>query len=159
MILIFLTFSFKPVLSLSSFTLIKRLFSSSSLSAIRVVQFSSVTRPCPTLCDPINCSMPGFAVHHQLVEFVQSHVHRVSDAIQPSHLLSFPSPVFNVSQHQSFSNESVLHTGGLSIGVSASASVLPMNIQDWFPLGLTGLASLQSKRPSRVFPNTTVQKH
>ena len=124
-----------------------------------VSSVSSDTQSCPTLCDPINCSMPGFAVHHQLVEFVQSHVHRVSDAIQPSHLLSFPSPVFNVSQHQSFSNESVLHTGGLSIGVSASASVLPMNIQDWFPLGLTGLASLQSKRPSRVFPNTTVQKH
>ena len=58
-----------------------------------------------------------------------------------------------------FSNESVLHTGGQSIGVSASASVLPMNIQDWFPLGLTGWISLQSKVLSRVFSNTAVQKH
>ena len=58
-----------------------------------------------------------------------------------------------------FSNESVLSIGGQSIGVSASASVLPMNIQDWFPLGCTGWISLQSKGLSRVFSNTTVQKH
>ena len=58
-----------------------------------------------------------------------------------------------------FSNESVLHIRWPNIGVSASASALPMNIQDWFPLGLTGLISLQSKRLSRVFSNTTVQKH
>ena len=58
-----------------------------------------------------------------------------------------------------FSNESVFTLGGQSIGVSASASVLPMNIQDWFPLGLTDLISLQSKGLSRVFSNTTVQKH
>ena len=58
-----------------------------------------------------------------------------------------------------FSNESALHTGNQSIGVSASPSVLPMNIQDWFPLGLTGLISLQFKGPSRVFSNTTVPKH
>ena len=66
------------------------------------VQFSSVTQSCPTLCDPMNCSMPGLPVHHRLLEFTQIHVHRVSDAIQPSHPLSSPSsPAPNPSQHQS----------------------------------------------------------
>ena len=66
------------------------------------VQFSSVTQSCPTLCDPMNCSMPGLPVHHQLPEFTQTHVHLVSDAIQPSHPLSSPSPPApNPSQHQS----------------------------------------------------------
>ena len=66
------------------------------------VQFSSVTQSCPTLCDPINCSMPGLPVHHQLPEFTQTHIHWVGDAIQPSHPLSFPSPPApNPSQHQS----------------------------------------------------------
>ena len=64
------------------------------------VQFSSVAQSCPTLCDPMNRSMPGLPVHHQLLEFTQTHVHRVSDAIQPSHPLSFPSPpALNLSQH------------------------------------------------------------
>ena len=64
-------------------------------------QFNSVTQSCPSLCDPIDCSMPGLPVHHQLPEFTQTHVHRVSDAIQPSHPLSSPSPpAFNLSQHQ-----------------------------------------------------------
>ena len=66
------------------------------------VQFSSVTQSCPTLCDPMNRSTPGLPVHHQLPEFTQTHVHRVSDAIQPSHPLSSPSPPApNPSQHQS----------------------------------------------------------
>ena len=74
------------------------------------VQSSSVTQSCPTLCDPMDCSMPGFPVHHQLLESTQTHVHRVSDAIQPSHPLSSPSPpAFNPSQHQGLSSESVLH--------------------------------------------------
>ena len=65
-------------------------------------QFSSVAQSCPTLCDPMNRSMPGLPVHHQLPEFTQTHVHRVSDAIQPSHPLSSPSPPApNASQHQS----------------------------------------------------------
>ena len=64
------------------------------------VQFSSVAQSCPTLCDPMNCSKPGLPVHHQLPESTQTHVHRVGDAIQPSHPLSSPSPVFNFSQHQ-----------------------------------------------------------
>ena len=67
-----------------------------------LVQFSSVTQSCPTLCDHMNCSTPGLPVHHQLLEFTQTHVHRVSDAIQPSHPLSSPSPPApNPSQHQS----------------------------------------------------------
>ena len=67
-----------------------------------LVQFSSVAQSCPTLCDPMNCSMPGLPVHHQLPEFTQTHVHRGSDAIQPSHPLLSPSPPApNPSQHQS----------------------------------------------------------
>ena len=74
------------------------------------VQFSSVAQSCPTLCDPMNCSMPGLPVHHQLPEFTQTHVHLVGDAIQPSHPLSSPSPPApNPSQHQGLFNESVLH--------------------------------------------------
>ena len=71
------------------------------------VQFSSVTQSCPTLCDPMNCSTPGLPVHHHLPEFTQTHVHRVRDAIQPSHPLSSPfSPAPNPCQHQSLFNES-----------------------------------------------------
>ena len=100
-------------------------------------------------------------VHHQLPELSQTHVYRVSDAIQPSHPLSSPSPpAFNLSQHQGlFKQVFSSHQVGQSIGASASASVFPINIQDWFPLGWTGLISLQSKGLSRVFPNTTIQKH
>ena len=65
------------------------------------VQFSSVAQSCPTLCDPMNCSTPGLPVRHQLPEYIQTHVHQVSDAIQPSHPLSSPSPDPNPSQHQS----------------------------------------------------------
>ena len=90
----------------------------------------------------------------------KSHIHRVCDAIQPSHPLSSPSsPAFNLSSIRVLSNESVLTSDGQNIGASASASVLPMNIQDVFPLGWTGWMSLQSKGLSRVFSNTTVQKH
>ena len=66
-----------------------------------VVQFNPVAQSCPTFCDPMNCSMPGLPVHHQLPESTQTHVHRVSDAIQPSHpLSSLPPPALNLSQHQ-----------------------------------------------------------
>ena len=109
----------------------------------------------------MNRSTPGLPGHHQFPEFTQTHVHRVSDAIQPSCPLSFPSPsVLNLSQNQGlFKWVSSSTSGDQSIGVSASTSVLPMNIQGWFPLGLTGLISLKSKGLSRVFSNTTVQKH
>ena len=74
-----------------------------SNNAFSSVQFSSVTQSYPTFCDPMNCSMPGLPVHHQLPEFTQTHVHWVSDAIQPSHPLLSPSPpAFNLSQHQGF---------------------------------------------------------
>ena len=109
----------------------------------------------------MDSSTPGFPAHHQLLELAQTHVHRVGDAIQPSHPLSSPSPpTFNLSQHQGlFQGVSLFASGGQSIGVSASASVLPMNIQDWFHLGWTGWISLLSKGLSRVFSNTTVWKH
>ena len=80
-------------------------------------QSSSVAQSCPTLCDPMNCSTPGLPVHHQLSEFTQTHVHRVSDAIQPSHPLSSPSPSApNPSQHQ-------------STGLSALVSFFPKESQ------------------------------
>ena len=92
---------------------------------------SSVTQLCPTLCDPMDWSTPGFPVHHQLPELAQTHVHRISDAIQPAHPLSSPSPpAFNLAQHQSLLMSQFFTSGGQSIGVSASTSVLPMNIQD-----------------------------
>ena len=70
-------------------------------SFVSLVKFSSVTQSCPTLCDPMNCSTPGLPVHHQLTDFIQTHVHRVGDATQPSHPLSSPSPSApNPSQHQ-----------------------------------------------------------
>ena len=78
------------------------LFWSYHTLGIRSDQIRSVAQSCPTSCDPMNCSTPGLPVHHQLPEFTQTHVHRVSDAIQPSHPLSFPSPLApNPSQHQS----------------------------------------------------------
>ena len=124
---------------------------------------SSVAKSYPTLCNPMAFSTPGFPLLHQLPELAQIHTHWVSDAIQPSCPLSSPSPpAFNFSQLQGlFQWVSSLHQyfGGQSIGASASASVLPMNIQGWFPLGLTDLISLQSKGLSRVFSNTTVQRH
>ena len=100
-----------------------------------------------TLCDPMDCSMPGFPVLHYLPEFVQTHVHWVSDAIPtisssvaPCPLVLLPS-IF--STIRVFSNESALCIRGLNIGATASASILPMNIQDWFPLGLTVLISFR----------------
>ena len=128
--------------------------------SFKMHRFSSVTQLCPTLCNPMNCSTPGLPVRHQLREFTQTHVHWVGDAIQPSHPLSSPSPPApSPSQHQSFPMSQLFTWGGQSIGVSALASVLPMNTQDWSPLEWTGWISLQSKGLSRVFSNTTVQKH
>ena len=124
------------------------------------VQFSSVAQSCLTLSDSMNCNRPGLPVHHQLPEFTETHVHRVSDAIQPSHPLSSPSPPApNPSQHQSFPVSQLFTWGGQSTGVSASASFLPKKSQGWSPLGWTGWISLQSQGLSRVFSNTTVQKH
>ena len=118
------------------------------------VNFSSVTQSCPTLCDLMNRSTPGLPVHHQLPELTQTHVHRVGVAIQPSHPLSSPSPPApNPSQHQGLFQWINSVWGGQSIGVSALASGLPMNTQEWSPLGWTGWTSLQCKGLSRVFSN------
>ena len=109
----------------------------------------------------MNRSMPGLPVHHQLPEFTQTHVYPVGDAIQSYHPLLYPyPPTPNSSKHRVFSNESTLFAwGGQSTGVSASASDLPVNTQDWSPLGSTGWISLQSKGLSKVFSNITIQKH
>ena len=102
----------------------------------------------------------SFPVHHQLLEFAQTHAHWIGDAIQT---ISFSVVPFSCLQSfpasGSFPMSQFFASGGQSIGVSASASVFPMNIQDWFPLGWTALISLQLKELSRVFSNTTVQKH
>ena len=116
------------------------------------------------LSDSMNRSMPGLPIHYQLSEFTQTRIHWVHDAIRPSHPLSSSSPpAHNVSQHQSlFKWKDWLlfaSVGQVSAEVSASASILPMNIQDWFLLGWTGWISLQSKGLSRVFPSNTVEKH
>ena len=124
------------------------------------VQFSRSAQSCLTLCNPMNHSTPGLPVHHQLPEFTQTHIHRVSDAIQPSHPLLSPSPPApNPSQHQSLFQWINSAWGGQSTGVSALKSFFPKNTQDWSPSEWTGWISLQSKGLSRVFSNTTVQKH
>ena len=124
------------------------------------VQFSSVTQSCPTLCDPMDCSTPGLPVHHQLLELTQTHA--LSQWCHPTILSSvvpFSSRLQSFPSSGSFPMSQVFASGGQSIGVSASTSVLPVNIQDWFPWGWTGWISLQYKGFSRVLSNTTVQKH
>ena len=125
-------------------------------------QFSSVqSLSCVWLCDPMNGSTPGLLVHHQLPEFTQTYVHWVSDAIQPSHLRSSPSPPapYPSPASESFPMSQPFTSSGQSTGVSASTSVLPTNTQDWSPLEWTGWISLQTKGLSRVFSSTAVRKH
>ena len=126
----------------------------------RWCQFSSVTQLCLTVCNPMNRSTPGLPVQHQLPDFTQTHVHQVSDAIQSSHPLSSPSPpVLSPSQHRSLFQ---------SVNSSQEvAKVLEFQLQHHsfqrtpglISLEWTGWISLQSKGLSRVFSNTTVQKH
>ena len=141
--------------------LLAALFDSALLWLWSQDQFNSVrfSQSCPTLCDPMDCSMPGFPVHHQLPELVQTHVHWVSDAIQPSHPLLSPSPpAFNLSQHQSlFQWVSSSHQVAkklefqLQISPSNEYSGLISFRMDWFDLAVQGtLKSLL---------NTTVQKY
>ena len=106
------------------------------------VQFNSVAQWCLTLCDPMDCSTPGFPVLYLLLEFTQSHVHWVSDAIQPSDLV-IPFCLRSRPASGSFPMNQLFSSGGQSTGTSAS--VLPGNIQGWFPLGLIGLISLLSR--------------
>ena len=122
------------------------------------VQFSSVAQSCLTLCDSMDRSTPGLPVHYQLPEFNQTHVHWVSDAIQPFHPLSSPSPhAFNLSQHQGLLKWVSSSHQGAKAGVSFSTSVLPMNTQDWSPLGWTGWNSLQSKGEDSQVSSPTPQ--
>ena len=109
------------------------------MEIILVIVVQSVTKLCPTLCDPVDCSMPGFPVLHYLTEFAQTHVLRVSDIIQSPHPLLPPSPpALNLPSIRSSLKRRLFTSDGQRIGDSASASVLPVNIQGLFPLGLTG---------------------
>ena len=106
----------------------------------------SAANLCLTLFDPTDYSTPGFPVLHYLLKFAQIHGHRVSDAIQPCHHLApFSSWPQSFPASGSFQMSRLFASGGQNIGTSTSASVFPMNIQDWFPLGLTSLISLLSK--------------
>ena len=113
------------------------------------------------LWDPMNCSTPGFPVHHQLPELAQTHIHWVSDAIQPSHPQSSPSPpAFNLSQHQGlFKWVSSLHQVVKVLELQLQHQSFQWIIQDWFPVGLTDLMFLLLNGLSRVLSNTTIQKH
>ena len=116
----------------------------------------SVDKSCLTLCNHMDYSTLGLTVLHYPTESTQTHVHWISDAIQPSLPLPFCPQSFPVSG--SFPVNRLFASSGQNTGASASASVLPVNIQDWFPLGWTGLISLLFKGLSRVFPSTTVSK-
>ena len=111
------------------------------------VQFSSVSQLCPTLWDPMDCNMSGLPVHHQLLEFTQTHVHWVSDAIQPSHPLSYPSlPDFNLSQHQClFKWVSSSHQVAKGLEFQLQHQSFQWTPRTDLPLGWTGWISLQSR--------------
>ena len=121
----------------------------------------SAAQSCPALCNPMDCNMPGLSVPHYLPDLAQTYVHWVGDTIPTiwSSAVPFSSWIQSFPASGSFPMSQLFASGGQSTGASTSASVLPMNIQDWFPLGLTGLISLQSKGLSRVFSSTIVQKH
>ena len=125
------------------------------------VQFSSVSKSCPTLCDLMNHSTPGLPVHHQLPKFTQTHV-KSSQWCHPAisfSVIPFFSCPPSLPAWGSFPMSQLFTSGGQNIGDLASASVLLINIQDWFLLRLTDLISLQFKGLSRVFSNTRVQKY
>ena len=123
------------------------------------VRFNSVAQLCLTLCDPMDYSMPGFPVHHQLKLMSIKLVMPSNHLILCHPLLLLPSVIASISSFDAFQMSQFFASGGQSVRVSASVSALPMNIQDWFPLGCTGWIFLQSKGLSRVFSNTIVQKH
>jgi len=114
----------------------------------------------------MDCSMPGSPVHHQFPEFAQTCVQLITNSSSwwchptiSSSVVTFSSYLQSFTASGSFPMSQLFTSGGQSIGASASASVLPMNIQSWFPLGLTGLISLLSRGLSRVFFSTIVWKH
>ena len=124
------------------------------------IQFSSVAQSCQTLCDPVNCSTPGLL---SITNSQSSPKPMSIESVMPyNHLilcLPFSSCPQSFPASGSFQMSQLFASGGQSIGISASTSVLPVNTQDWSPLGWTGWISLQFKGLSRVFSNTTVQKH
>ena len=120
----------------------------------------SVAMSYPTLCDPMDCSVPGFRVLHYLLEFAQTYP--LSQWCHPtisSSVAPFSSCPQSFPVSWSFPISQLFASGGQSIGASALVLVLPMNFQGWFPLGRTGLISLQSKGLSRVFSSTVIWKH
>ena len=138
------------------------LFCCFSLMYLKHLFVAAQSLSCPTLGSFMDYSTPGFPVLHHLPEFVQIHVHWISDVsnhfiLRHHHLFSFFLRSFPASG--SFPSSQFFTSGGQKIGASASASVLPMSILGWFPLQLTGLISLLSKGLSRVFFTTTIQKH
>ena len=140
--------------------LIYTFFLKSYSQEICSVQFNSVAQSCSPLFEPIDCTTPGFPVHHQLLEFTQTHVHWVGNTIQPSSsVIPFSACLQYFPASGSFQMSQFFSSGGKIIAVSASAWVLPMNIQDWFPLGLTDWMALLSKGLLIVFSNIIVQKH
>ena len=117
---------------------------------LKIKSYCSGVQPCPILCNPIDWSMPGFPALHYLLELVQTHVYLVSDAIQPSHHLLFSACLQSFPVSGSFSVSQFFTSDGQGIETSASASVLPMNIQGWSPF---------SPRDSQEYSSTTVLNH
>ena len=118
----------------------------------------SFAKSCLILCNPMDCCLPGFPILHYLPEFAQTHVHWCHPTI-PSYVTPFSLCHQSFPASGSFPINQLCASGGQSTETSVSAPVFPMNSQGWFPLGLSGLISLLSKGLSRVFSNTTVQKH
>ena len=123
------------------------------------ILISSVTQSCPTLCNPIDCSTPDFPGHHQLQEFKLMSTESVIPSNISSSVVPFSSCLLSFPASRSFLMSQFFTSSGQSVRVPPSASVPPMNTQDWSPLGWTGWISLLSKGLSRAFSNTTVQKH
>ena len=129
-------------------------------SSVLLIQFSSVAQSCPTLCDPMNRSMSDLPVHHQLrVQPNSCPLSQWCHTTISSSVVPFASCPQSFPASGSFQMSQLIASGGQSIGVSASTSVLLMNTQDWSSLGRTGWIFLLSKRLSRILSNTTVQKH
>ena len=143
------------------FLIVSELFHT-HMTLIKSDQIRSVTQSCLTLCDPMNRSTPGLPVHHQFQDGVHSDSCPLSQWCHPaitSSVVPFSSRPQSLPASESFPMNQLFAWGGRSTGVSALASFLPKKSQGWSPLEWTGWISLQSKGLSRVFSNTTVQKH
>ena len=131
-----------------------------SIRVPSILSSSSFTSVQLLSCDPMDCDMTGFPVHHQLLSLLKlMSIELWWHPTISSSVVPFSSCLQSLPVSGSFQMSHFFTAGAPRIGVSASASVLPMNIPDWFPLGLTGWISLHSKGLSRVFSNTAVQKH